>query len=573
VNDVEDLEQVLTTRYEFESVQIKKLLNEQATHKAVIDAFQKHLIAQATKETVVLFFYSGHGSQMKDREQEEPDGWDETICPYDTRVGKTFDISDDEIAGLLSQLLKKTSNVTLIFDSCHSGSMSRGPAVARMGPRDERDPPTAPIYAIAAKGFADSSVAFGQSQTMLFACRSDQLSYEMKYDGAVHGSFTYNLVQQLRAADRKMTLRDILEQVKAHVAVDIGNQQPNAEGNLDRPPFGGAITTQEPYFLVHREGDQVSLSAGLVHGLTPDSRFDVFPPGTKTFKEPRLGQVRLSNVSAFNSQAEIVEKTGEIPDLARAIEREHSFRGNPFRVSMQVTSDQLREQVVAGIKMVGGVEQALTPGDGAVLFSEIGDQLKLLDPSATVEFASIPKAGITPELISKTVRRWSSWILAVRTSNPTAVFKGIFSVTRPQNSKEAKGWFTPEQTFRNGDEIEICVKNASDQPWFFTLLDFSSDGSISQVYPPAGGLPEPLAAQGEWKRTTTVSIPVGKKRVRDVLKVIFSQQPVDFSPLLAYTPSRSEPNQFLRAVAPIGTGKPEKWVTSERIFDVISSDR
>jgi hypothetical protein len=572
VNDVADIEQMLITKYGFQQSNIKTLLNKQATHRAIIKAFQQQLIAKATEHSAVVFFYSGHGSQMKDREREETDGWDETICPYDTRTPGIFDISDDEIAGLLSQLLKKTSNVTLIFDSCHSGSMSRGTAIARKAPPDKRDPPPAPSYAIAAKGIATLSIGTGAKPTVISACLADQSSYEFQCADVMRGDFTYHLVRQLWAAGPRTTIRDILEQTRPKVAEDVGNQQPDAEGNLDRAPFGESITTQEPYFLVRREGKRLSLSAGLVHGLTPGSLFDIFPPETKTFKATPLGQVRLSKVTPFKADAELVGEAKEIPDLARAVEREHSFGETPFRVSMQITGDKLRSQVEAAIKMIAGITNTAIPGESSVLIAEAGDQLKLLDPSATVEFASLPKGGVSPELISTALRRWSSWISAVRTSNPAAVFKGEFRVSTPGGTRGSKGWFSPEQTFRDGDDIEIYVKNASDQPLYFTLLDFSSDGSISQIYPPPGAR-EVLAPQREWKQTTAVKLPAGKKRIRDILKVVLSRQPVDFSPLLVGDQSLRELVQSRGGVEPIGMVEPEKWVTSERIFDVDARDQ
>ena len=76
----------------------------------------------------MVVHYSGHGSQMTDIEGDEPDGLDETSssrgdsgrAPHENR-----DIKDDEIYLWLKDLTAKTSNVTLIFDCCHSGTIVR----------------------------------------------------------------------------------------------------------------------------------------------------------------------------------------------------------------------------------------------------------------------------------------------------------------------------------------------------------------------------------------------------------------------------------------------------------------
>src|SRR5262245_66172034 len=112
LNDVEDMLQVLTTKFEFPRENILVLKNAQATHAGIIDAIRNHLIAKAKPGDIVVFHYSGHGSQMKDVSGKKISGLDETIVPYDSRdpQGKVFDISGAELHGLLVQLAQKTQN-------------------------------------------------------------------------------------------------------------------------------------------------------------------------------------------------------------------------------------------------------------------------------------------------------------------------------------------------------------------------------------------------------------------------------------------------------------------------------
>jgi hypothetical protein len=88
-----------------------------------------------------MLYYSGHGSQMPDISKDETDGLDETIVPYDSRLPGKFDISDDELNALLKKLAAKTSNITVILDSCHSGTFSRGTSTIRRIEPDTRPPP------------------------------------------------------------------------------------------------------------------------------------------------------------------------------------------------------------------------------------------------------------------------------------------------------------------------------------------------------------------------------------------------------------------------------------------------
>jgi hypothetical protein len=69
---------------------------------------------------VVVFTFSGHGSQQKDVNGDEADGLDEGICPSDCmRSGL---IVDDEINLILRRFSPKT-RVYTVFDCCHSGSI------------------------------------------------------------------------------------------------------------------------------------------------------------------------------------------------------------------------------------------------------------------------------------------------------------------------------------------------------------------------------------------------------------------------------------------------------------------
>jgi metacaspase-1 len=62
----------------------------------------------------------GHGSQTKDLDRDDEDGYDEVIYPVDFRqVGH---IVDDEMHRIMVQPLQARVRLTAIFDSCHSGT-------------------------------------------------------------------------------------------------------------------------------------------------------------------------------------------------------------------------------------------------------------------------------------------------------------------------------------------------------------------------------------------------------------------------------------------------------------------
>jgi hypothetical protein len=105
------------------------------TRENILMAFEEHLIKQAREGDVVVFHYSGHGSQILDP-KPVPDfaPYNGTMMPFDARnpanpTGGARDIMGKTLFLLTSAL--KTDNVTTVLDSCHSGGGTRGGLVYR----------------------------------------------------------------------------------------------------------------------------------------------------------------------------------------------------------------------------------------------------------------------------------------------------------------------------------------------------------------------------------------------------------------------------------------------------------
>jgi hypothetical protein len=90
----------------------------------------------------VVLFYAGHGSRMNDPHQ--PGGFIESMVSSDSGRGEqpNRDILDWEIDQWVQRVNEKTDFVTLIFDCCHSGSVTRDPfgERTREAPADLRAP-------------------------------------------------------------------------------------------------------------------------------------------------------------------------------------------------------------------------------------------------------------------------------------------------------------------------------------------------------------------------------------------------------------------------------------------------
>ena len=114
----------IKAQYGFDETEIHVLLNQRATRANIVNEFRQRLIEGTAPGDRVFFLYSGHGSRLRDDNGDEPDGYDETLAPHDATITGENQIRDDEINQWIEQLSGRIA--VLVFDSCHSGTISRG---------------------------------------------------------------------------------------------------------------------------------------------------------------------------------------------------------------------------------------------------------------------------------------------------------------------------------------------------------------------------------------------------------------------------------------------------------------
>jgi uncharacterized caspase-like protein len=114
----------------FPQGRIKVLEHEQATTKNVYGTFEYWLNDGLAPEDRVLIYFSGHGSQVPDENNDERDRFDEVLLLYDTslsmkngRQSLNGVLHDDRFNRMLTRI--KSRNILVILDACHSGSATR----------------------------------------------------------------------------------------------------------------------------------------------------------------------------------------------------------------------------------------------------------------------------------------------------------------------------------------------------------------------------------------------------------------------------------------------------------------
>ncbi|KIP05261.1 hypothetical protein PHLGIDRAFT_36523 [Phlebiopsis gigantea 11061_1 CR5-6] len=119
INDAKDVASFLINHWGYKSQDIVVLSDDASdprqrpTRQNIIDAMH-WLVKDAHRHDSLFFHYSGHGSQVKDLDGDEVDGFDEVILPVDFR--KSGIITDDLMHEIMVHPLPPGCRLTAIYD-------------------------------------------------------------------------------------------------------------------------------------------------------------------------------------------------------------------------------------------------------------------------------------------------------------------------------------------------------------------------------------------------------------------------------------------------------------------------
>jgi hypothetical protein len=334
------------------------------------------VITRAGPNDMVFILFSMHGAQVPipadqdplDPKNFEPDGMDETILPADVTAGEVGPgnlIKDDEIGVWLDRIRAKGAHVLIIFDSCHSGTMTRGAEVERprfveplrLGVKDKdlaRAAEKSEFAVKKAKGEGRDLAAEERSlQTAkrpasdgslvaFFAAQPFETEPELPFpEGAPQtrehyfGLLSYTLLQALGQRQSLMTYRDFARVVDSRYRALRGTRGPTpfCEGDLDREFLGMSTWPNRADVVLERTEQQLVVSAGELQGISGGSILAVRrPAGAAGDADEVIGYVRAESAGsssavvkpvAYRDKAAVGAQT--LPTLGRCEVVHHEF--------------------------------------------------------------------------------------------------------------------------------------------------------------------------------------------------------------------------------------------------------
>lgn len=285
LNDVRELGQLLTKKYGF---QVQTLPEAEAKRDGIIAAFRKYLVADAEPGDVCLFYFSGHGTQIKNTSGVESDNLDEALIPIDakrpvTKKDEVRELRDKQLARLYNEAIDKGVKLIVLVDSCHSGSSARGISAGRtrrveaLMTVDMAQPPDP-----AELNDGERRKPEDRGALIMTASLDNELAEERSYEGTDHGDFSKALLDVLRDSNAgRISAWQLFMNVGARVGRGGSTtQHPSLSATKERrgltlfgdPPSSDPAHT-EVTVAVDASRNRIIIQNGLDIGLTRGSEF------------------------------------------------------------------------------------------------------------------------------------------------------------------------------------------------------------------------------------------------------------------------------------------------------------
>ncbi|WP_290702512.1 caspase family protein [Amphritea sp.] len=573
MHDAELVRQVLGTRG-FSAKNITMLSESdiadgKPTRQAIIDALER-LASDVEKDDFIYLHFAGHGSRQpaESVSNTETDGLDEIFLPsdaagWDEYIGSVKNaLSDNVMAVYLDRIRDKGADVWVVFDSCHSGTMTRGggfgeirfrqvdaavlgipmgDSISSRGWRDETIGEQATFSIVDESGAGDadrgSLIAFSAAQ-------ATQTAPEMKLprgakDRKFHGLLTYTMMDALskhRGISYSQLGQYILNQYRL---MPFRNTQPLISGtNLNDSVFGEEAASSNVMTAdVSKDKKTITISAGQLHNYNEGSLINLYSSALID-EDDFLGHAEIVEAHSLYSLASIVgvtEKT--LPRKVFTVMKEPVL-GFSMTVKAVASADMTESQILnldKAVKATTAVtpmlrdwqegeitdlrvsvfenklwfltaDQSLPCEQQGLVDKELSRCLDLRSPQQLLNF-DFTRRKITYEAILMPLESGLTRIAKgenlIRLQHIVSEGGGQQSpldveVTINISGKKSQYPMTRVPVFHEGDGVHIVIKNSSQMSQDVSVLYKDSMYGITQLFPQHSGEANRLEAGKEF---------------------------------------------------------------------------
>ncbi len=557
LTDIEMQRELLIHRFGFNPQDIREVKDKEATRDNILTAFEEHLIEQAEPGDVVIFHYSGHGTQVIDPTPIKSQEHHSTLVPIDANTessGVVRGIMGKTLFLLMSAI--RTDNLTVVLDSCYSGGGVRGNLVIRSvrldGDRNSQATPEEFEYQqrwleklnLSEEEFQrrrEQGIAKGVA---LAAAKDNQSATDAPFSGFRAGAFSYLLTRYLW----QQTQNDAVGKVFVNLALrtyDVAHssqiiQNPHLEikpaSNNEEEPlyFSQQVAHGAEGVIRNVNGDQIEFWLGGVASQTLESSqagaiFSLIDNQGREIglieQQSRVGLIGYGQVSEGTS-IDVVQPGVLLRERVRGIPTDLTLKvGIDSSLGAEISQTEKALQGVMRIEVLPITQQdvvhyllgRITQED----FSEFQEQgisnpppvgaIALFSAGRKLVPDSFGRAGESvEEAIQQRLRSRLKSLLAGRIlhmlvtgeSSPLKVTVTIRPVDSTEATSSASSRGNPEflrkqvvktEPFKNGTTIQVQVENNEDRNLYISAVVIDSNGDLIVLFPLDWDAPEDAA--------------------------------------------------------------------------------
>ncbi len=478
----------------FDEKEIRVLQDKKATSKGIRRAWNQ-LLKNAASGDILFVHFSGHGVRIPDDDKaEELDGMDEALVPVDAPVNpnpSNYDafIRDDEVQIFLQRArakVGKNGHVMMSFDSCYSGTVTRGSEKQRaiagaQGSTLPGDPDRSGLDNNIHKSENKSEMA---SFAVISAAANNQTSKEAFVGDMAVGSLSLALSAALGKLKNGDAYHDLYHLVLVELHKHHPRQKPQFEGQLGVEVFNGEAVSQAPYQrITELKGKGYRIDAGFFAGLNEGATIEFHPAGTrKPTENTRIATGTIVKAGAHFSMARPDKEIGHKPGELWAFVKERNLGDYRLRHTTDPNLSAEDKSKISGLF------------DGSMLISENAQNPDIhISRSQGRWLLESPKSGkkwlmdSLKELKAELIKRaQSNYIRRLELKNPKHKFEAQLLLCTGQGLKDC----SPKQkdangnyVMKEGEKFRIRILNRSKSSLHLSMVGVDGYGEIAQLFP------------------------------------------------------------------------------------------
>lgn len=535
----------------FPNYNIISLINEEATKSKILQAFDL-LKKQISPKSIVHVHFSGHGQQLKDKNNDEIDGYDEAFVPFDSpkyfkskvNEGQNL-LTDDQLDSLITEIRIQIGSEGQLFvstDACHSGTSTRSKITGRG---------TDVIMANAeyitkhmnsksdSNGLLIKSKGANANMAPLISMSSsspNEKSYETPLSvSQPYGLFSYFLCKNLLINKPCLSYFELHQNITSNVRAYTGLQHPQIEGPEEYCVFNNQIKKLSKFIRVRDiiSNNMVLIDQGILHHIYAGSEILFYSASIRdTTGQKYIAKGIVDESAALDAD---VLLDGNIPaeELrnAKAVVSKIVYGNDKTRLQLLLKDSLLSNRIRDALFSLTSFQEVDTDPD---LYFE--------NPEGFANSANLSIYNRDAEIIYQQ---------QLDASNEQAEFNDIKRLLiKYQKSQQLKklelengqlkaeltmsgqdpGTALKDQVFNLNlnDTISFTIKNTGPQNFYFSLLEIRPDFSIQRIYPEQSKASSDyyLVSGNSYQSPSFKIIP---PKGSYFLKLLLSANPIDFN--------------------------------------------